>query len=87
MEIVRAVTVVATPKSWFLHQMDVKNAFLHGDLQKDVYMDQPLGYEDTSHPEYACKIFKALYGLKQASHAWHDKVAKYIITIGFACFM
>ena len=77
------VAVVAATKGWYLHQMDVKNAFLHGDLQEEVYMDQPPGYEDSHHPEYVCRLPKALYGLKQATRAWHDKMAEYLITIGF----
>ncbi|MCO5558978.1 hypothetical protein L7F22_012569 [Adiantum nelumboides] len=83
MATVRAVIAVAVAKGWILHQMDVKNAFLHGDLQEEVYMEQPLGYHDTGHPDYVCKLQKALYGLKQAPRAWHDKVAQYLITIGF----
>ncbi|MCO5547915.1 hypothetical protein L7F22_001369 [Adiantum nelumboides] len=63
--------------------MDVKSAFLHGDLQEEVYMEQPRGYQDTYHPDYVCKLRKALYGLKQAPHAWHDKIAQYLIIIGF----
>lgn len=63
--------------------MDVKNAFLHGDLQEEVYMDQPLGYEDLRHLEYVCRLQKSLYGLKQAPHAWHYKIAEYLITIRF----
>ncbi|MCO5552030.1 hypothetical protein L7F22_005538 [Adiantum nelumboides] len=70
-------------KGWILHQMDVKNAFLHGDLQEEVYMEKPPGYQDTGYPDYVCKIWKALYGLKKAPCAWHDKIAQYLITIGF----
>jgi len=83
MAIVRAVIAVAASKGWLLHQMDVKNAFLHGELQEEVYLDQPPGYEDMSHPNYVCRLRKALYGLKQAPRAWHDKIAKYLVTIGF----
>jgi hypothetical protein len=83
MAIVRAVIVVVASRGWVLHQMDVKNAFLHGELQEEVYLDQPLGYEDMSHPYYVCRLHKALYGLKQASRAWHDKIAEYLVTIGF----
>ncbi|MCO5605419.1 hypothetical protein L7F22_059603 [Adiantum nelumboides] len=74
---------MAAAKGLILHQMDVKNAFLHGDLQEEVYMEQPPGFQDTGHPNYVCKLQKALYGLKQAHPAWHDKIARYLITIGF----
>ena len=64
--------------------MNVKNAFLlHGELKEEVYMDQPPGYEDVSHPDYVCKLRKALYGLKQALRAWHSMIAEYLLTIGF----
>ncbi|MCO5570025.1 hypothetical protein L7F22_023739 [Adiantum nelumboides] len=46
-------------------------------------MEQPLGFQDTGHPDYVCKLRRALYGLKQALRAWHDKIAQYLITIGF----
>ena len=83
MATVRAVIAVAAAKGWTLHQMDVKNAFLHGELQEEVYLDQPPGYEDMDHPDYVCRLRKALYGLKQAPRAWHDKIAEYLVTIGF----
>ena len=49
--------------------------FLHGELQEEVYVEQPLGYVDESHPDYVCRLCKALYGLKQAPRAWHDRIA------------
>ena len=61
----RAVIVVATGKGWSLQkQMDVKNAFLHGDLQEEVYMTQPQGYANDAHSNFICRLCKALYGLK-----------------------
>ena len=83
MATVRAIIAVATSKGWSLHQMDVKNAFLHGDLQEEVYMEQPQGYEDVRHPKYVCKLKKALYGLKQAPRAWHARIVAYLVSIGF----
>ncbi|MCO5612936.1 hypothetical protein L7F22_067209 [Adiantum nelumboides] len=83
MAIVRTVIAVAASKGWLLHQMDVKNAFLHGDLQEEVYMEQPQGYEDVKHLGYVCKLKKALYGLKQAPRAWHARIVAYLVAIGF----
>jgi hypothetical protein len=83
MATVRVVIAVVASRGWVLHQMDVKNAFLHGELQEEVYLDQPLGYEDMSHPDYVCRLRKALYGLKQAPRAWHDKIVEYFVTIDF----
>ena len=74
---------VAASKGWMLHQMDVKNAFLHGDLQEEVYMEQPQGFEDVNHPSYVCKLKKALYGLKQAPRAWHARIVAYLVSLGF----
>jgi hypothetical protein len=79
----RTVITVVVSRGWVLHQMDVKNAFLHGKLQEEVYLDQPPRYEDMSHPNYVCGLHKTLYGLKQASRGWHDKIAEYLVTIGF----
>ncbi|MCO5611952.1 hypothetical protein L7F22_066212 [Adiantum nelumboides] len=56
MATVRAVIVVIATKGWILHQMDVKNAILHGDLQEEAYMEQPPDFQDTGHPDYVCKL-------------------------------
>jgi len=79
---VRAIIVMAATKGWSLHQMDVKNVFLHGDLQ-EVYMEQPPGYVDQTRPNLVCRLKKTLYGLKQALRAWSDKIGQYLVTNGF----
>ena len=61
----------------------MKTAFLHGKLQEDVYVEQPRGYVDRGHPNYVCRLCKALYGLKQAPRAWHDRIAEYLVSVGF----
>ncbi|NHV87634.1 reverse transcriptase domain-containing protein, partial [Escherichia coli] len=55
----------------------------HGELQEEVYLDQPPSYEDLSHPDYVCRLHKALYGLKQVQRAWHEKIVEYLVTIDF----
>lgn len=67
---IRLVLSVAVSKGWILRQLDVQNAFLHGILEEEVYMQQPPGYEDDRYPNYVCKLDKAIYGLKQAPRAW-----------------
>jgi hypothetical protein len=83
MTTIRAIIAMATTKGWSLHQMDVKNAFLHGDLQEEVYMEQPPSYVDQTHPNLVCRLKKTLYGLKQAPRAWLDKIGQYLVTSGF----
>lgn len=83
MATVRSVISMAASKGWKLHQMDVKNAFLNGELQEEVYMEQPEGFVHPKYPTHVCRLKKALYGLKQAPRAWSDKISKYLISIGF----
>jgi hypothetical protein len=64
MTTIRAIIAMATTKGWSLHQMDVKNFFFHEDLQEKVYMEQPRGYVDQTHPNLVCRLKKPLYGLK-----------------------
>lgn len=80
---IRTILSLSLSKAWPIHQLDVKNAFLHGELQETVYMHQPLGYRDRDHPDYVCLLRKSLYGLKQAPRAWYKRSADYVLSIGF----
>jgi len=79
---VRLVIALASINHWFLHQLDVNNAFLHGDLHEDVYMTVPPGVS-TSKPNQVCKLSKSLYGLKQASRKWYEKLTGLLINNGY----
>ncbi len=63
--------------------MDIRNVFLHGDLQEEVYMEQPPSYVDQTHPNLVCRLKKALYGLKQALKVWSNKIGQYLVTSEF----
>ncbi|GJU62433.1 ribonuclease H-like domain-containing protein [Tanacetum coccineum] len=71
-------------RHWSIHQLNVKNAFLHGDLSETVYMHQPPGFQDYVHPDYVCLLQRSLYGLKQAPKAWFQRFASYITRDGFS---
>ena len=82
---VRSVLHVATIMNWEIKQLDVKNAFLHGDLTETVYMKQPTGFVDPTRPDYVCHLHKSLYGLKQSPRAWFDKFSNFLLEFGFFC--
>lgn len=63
--------------------MDVNNAFLHRTLDHVIYMDQPLGFESSIHPDYFCKLNKAIYGLKQSPRSWFGKISEFLVHNGF----
>ncbi|GJX27681.1 ribonuclease H-like domain-containing protein [Tanacetum coccineum] len=80
---IRTVLSLATSLHWPIHQLDVKNAFLHGDLSETIYMHQPPGFRDSVHPDYVCLLQWSLYGLKYAPKAWFQRFASYITRDGF----
>ncbi|CAL8116452.1 unnamed protein product [Prunus armeniaca] len=80
---IRLVLPLAATFGWKLHQLDVKNAFLHGILKEEVYMSQPQGFFDPLYPHHVCRLDKSLYGLKQAPRAWNERFTNYLPCIGF----
>jgi len=64
MTTVRTIIVMVVAKGWSLHQMGVNNVFLHGDLQEEVYMEQPPSYVDQTHPNLVYRLKNNLYSLK-----------------------
>ena len=80
---VRVLLSLAANLDWSLHQLDVKNAFLNGDLEEEVYMDIPVGLETTSNFNKVCRLRKSLYGLKQSPRAWFERFTKVVKGYGF----
>jgi len=82
MTTVRTILAMTTLQSCQLHQMDMKNAFLPGDLQEEIYMKLPCGMT-TSSPHNVCKLRHSLYGLKQAPWAWFERFRSTILSFSF----
>ncbi|KAK1609557.1 hypothetical protein QYE76_033230 [Lolium multiflorum] len=83
MNTVRILISCAANFGWPLHQLDVKNAFLHGDLQEEVYMEVPPGMAAAENGGKVCKLKKALYGLKQSPRAWFDRFRRAVCAMGY----
>ncbi|GJU54048.1 putative ribonuclease H-like domain-containing protein [Tanacetum coccineum] len=80
---IRIFLAYASYMGFMVYQMDVKSAFLYGQIEEEVYVCQPPGFEDPDHPDKVYKVVKALYGLHQAPRAWYDTLATYLLSNGF----
>ena len=81
---IRVLFSLAANKDWPLHQFDVKNAFLHGDLEEEVFMEIPPGFETKANVNKVCRLRKSLYGLKQSPRAWFDRFTKVVKGQGYS---
>nr|GEZ40929.1 copia protein [Tanacetum cinerariifolium] len=82
-EAIRLFLAYASFMKFIVYQMDVKSAFLYGTIEEEVYVCQPLGFEDLDHPDKVYKVVKAIYGLHQAPRAWYETLANYLLENGF----
>ncbi|GKC54683.1 retrovirus-related pol polyprotein from transposon TNT 1-94 [Tanacetum coccineum] len=83
-EAIRIFVANAAHKNMTIYQMDVKMAFLNGELKEEVYVSQPEGFVDQDNPSHVYKLKKALYGLKQAPRAWYDMLSSFLISQQFS---
>ncbi|GJV20372.1 retrovirus-related pol polyprotein from transposon TNT 1-94 [Tanacetum coccineum] len=83
-EAIRIFIANAASKNRIIYQMDVKTAFLNGELKEEVYVSQPEGFVDPDHPTYVYRLKKALYGLKQAPRAWYNILSRFLLDNKFS---
>nr|GEX20878.1 retrovirus-related Pol polyprotein from transposon TNT 1-94 [Tanacetum cinerariifolium] len=83
-EAIRIFIANAASKNMTIYQMDVKTAFLNGELKEKVYVSQPEGFVDPDHSTHVYRLKKALYGLKQAPRAWYDTLSRFLLDNNFS---
>jgi len=82
MATIRTIMAFAGEKNWPMFQLDVKNAFLHGELEDEVYFQMPKGIPNPANKVY--RLRKSLYGLKQASRHWFNKLKETLLSLGYS---
>jgi hypothetical protein len=83
MEEIRFLLAYACSKNIKMYKMDVKSALLNGEIEEEVYIEQPKGFQLSENTYYVCKLMNTLYGLKQAPRAWYSRLDKYLQQEGF----
>ena len=83
LESFRLFLAITAQRNMTYKQMDVKGAFLHGEMDTETFMRQPEGYEDKDHPEWVCHLKRTIYGLKQSGHRWHKVIDPFLRSLGF----
>jgi hypothetical protein len=83
MEAICFLLAYACSKNVKVYQMDIKSTFLNGELEEEVYIEKPEGFQLSENIDYVCKLKKPLYGLKQALRAWYSRLDKYLQQAGF----
>ena len=87
MDTIRILLSLSAQHGWSIYQLDVKSAFLHGELKEEVYVQQPIGFGKLGEEEKVYRLKKALYRLKQEPRAWYNKIETYFLCNDFErCF-
>ena len=81
-ETIRIILEISVQFGWLVYHLDVKTAFLNGEISKEIYVKKPEGYEDSKRRNDVYKLHKALYGLKHAPRAWYFKLGRSLTTLG-----
>nr|GFA11902.1 retrovirus-related Pol polyprotein from transposon TNT 1-94 [Tanacetum cinerariifolium] len=84
LEAIQIFLAYAAHKNIVVYQMDVKTAFLNGNLREEVYVSQPDGFVDPDNPNHVYKLKKSIYGLKQALRAWYDMLSLFMLSQDFS---
>ena len=82
-ESIRILIAIAAQEGWTLHHLDVKSAFLNGEIEEELYVKQPEGFVVVGKEHWVLRLRKALYGLEQAPRAWYFKLHKCLLALGF----
>jgi hypothetical protein len=85
LESVRAILHIGAAEDWDINHIDVKMAFLHGELEEEIYMEQPDGMAGLGKENWVCRLSKSLYGLKQAGRHWNQKMHEDMTKEGWEC--
>ena len=83
-ESIRVLIAIAAQEGWILHHLDVKSAFLKGEVEEELYVKQPEGFLIEDREQWVLRLRKALYGLKQAQRAWYFKLHRCLLSLGFS---
>ena len=79
----KSIFAIAAARDWEIEQMDVRTAFLYGDIEEEIYVQQPTGFIDAILPNYSCLLKKALYGTRQGPRIWYRTLAEFLTSCGF----
>jgi hypothetical protein len=80
---IRIILSLAIQFDWSINQLYISNAFLHGYLGEEVFMEQPQGFVDKDYLHHVCRLHKSLYGLKQVPRAWFNRLSQFLLDLGF----